>query len=89
MLNGAKRCQTGGIAGSGGIPAILERGEVVLRHDQVKSLGGSPVVINQNITFVINAIDAQGVDEILQRSKGSIIRVIKDAVERQPNLLRR
>lgn len=61
---GAPRYHSGGIAGlsSDEVPAILQRGEVVLPRRAVQASGGSSVSITQNITLNLGGTGTSGKD---------------------------
>lgn len=78
---GAPRFHSGGMVGPDEVPAILQKGEMVLSRDQVARGGKrSPVTVHISMPLNVNAIDARGVSDFLEGARPMIARQLVEMV---------
>jgi len=67
--------RAGGLDGKGGYMAMVHPNETIIDHTKNNGSSGSV-----NVSFNINAVDAQGFDQLLQSRRGQIVGMVQKAV---------
>lgn len=80
----APRMHSGGVAGlrSDEVPAILQRGEVVVPKGAGRGASGTPEPAGDTYNITIQAIDTQSIIQMFQKNKGTLESIIVNGLQK-------